>query len=179
MKRYGDLFDQIVTLDNLYLAETKARKNKQNREEVKEFLEHRDELILELRSKLISGTYITSQYTTFVIYEPKERVIHKLPYYPDRIVHHAIMNILEKIWVNQFLPNVYNCIKDRGIHKAVNDLKEDLQKYPEETKYCLKCDVRKFYPSINHAVLKRIIRIKLKDKRLLQLLDEIIDSADG
>ena len=73
-------------------------------------------------------------------------------------------NILEKIWVDQFIPNVYNCIKNRGIHKAASDLKKDLRKDKEGTKYCLKVDVHKFYPSIDHDILKKVIRIKIKEK---------------
>ena len=86
---------------------------------------------------LLTGTYVTSKYKTFKIYEPKERIIFSLPYYPDRIIHHTIMNILEPIWVNIFIDNTYSCIKGRGIHKLVKDLKGDLQKDRENTKYCL------------------------------------------
>lgn len=178
MKRINNLFDKIVSLDNLYIAEHKARKNKSNRKEVIQFDEHKDELLLQLQQLLIDNKYVTSKYDTFIIKEPKERVIFKLPYYPDRIVHHAIMNILEPIWVSLFIKNTYSCIKGRGIHAAVKDIKHDLKDI-EGTKYCLKLDIRKFYPSINHDNLKVIIRKKLKDKRLLDLLDSIIDSTDG
>ena len=123
--------------------------------------------------------YKTSSYTTFTIYEPKERLIFRLPYYPDRILHHAIMNILEPIWLSIFTKDTYSCIKNRGIHKLVNNLKKALKSDPEGTKYCLKLDIKKFYPSINHDILKQIIRYKIKDEELLQLLDEIIDSAEG
>lgn len=178
MKRYNNLFDKIVTLDNLELAEKKARKNKGNRKEIIEFLTHKDKLLLQLQEKLINEKYVTSEYSTFIIREPKERLIFKLPFYPDRIVHHAIMNVLEPIWVSIFINNTYSCIKGRGIHKAVKDIKKDL-KDEDGTKYCLKLDIKKFYPSINHNILKCIIRKKIKDKKLLNLLDEIIDSTDG
>lgn len=179
MKRYNHLFEKIVSMDNLILAEQKARKHKSHRKDVQLFLQNKDELLEKLQELLISGKYHTSQYDTFTIYEPKERLIYKLPYYPDRIVHHAIMNILEKIWVNQFIPNVYNCIKKRGIHKAAKDIRKALRKDPNNTKYCLKLDIRHFYPTIDHDILKQIIRRKIKDIKLLQLLDEIIDSTDG
>lgn len=126
----------------------------------------------------MKGTYRTSTYKTFTIYEPKERIIFKLPFYPDRIVHHAIMNILEPIWVSIFINNTYSCIKGRGIHKAVRDIQQDLKDI-DGTKYCLKLDIKKFYPSIDHDVLKSIIRKKIKDEKLLNLLDGIIDSTDG
>lgn len=85
---------------------------------------------------------------------------------------------MEPIWVNIFIKNTYSCIKERGIHKLVKDLKKALNT-KEETKYCLKLDIRKFYPSINHDILLRIIKRKIKDKKLLQLLSEIIYSAEG
>lgn len=178
MKRYNNLFDKIVTLDNLYLADKRARRQKQHRPEIINFDKNREKLLLDLQKKLIDGEYKTSEYYIFKIYEPKEREIFKLPYYPDRIVHHAIMNIMEPIWVSSFIKGTYSCIKNRGIHKALKDVKFAL-KDEANTKYCLKLDVRKFYPLIDHDILKQLIRRKVKDKKLLIILDEIIDSAQG
>lgn len=178
MKRYNNLFDKIVSLDNLYEADKKARRQKSHRPEVMLFDKNKDKLLLDLQRKLINGEYETSEYYVFKIYEPKEREIFKLPYYPDRIVHHAIMNIMEPIWVSAFIKGTYSCIRKRGIHKALRDVKFAL-KDEINTQYCLKLDIRKFYPSIDHDILKTIIRKKIKDKRLLSLLDEIIESAQG
>lgn len=178
MKRYNNLFDKIVSLDNLYLADKKARRNKSNRKDIKEFDQNKEESLKKLQQDLINGTYKTSEYNTFIIREPKERLIFRLPYYPDRIVHHAVMNIMEPIWVSIFIKDTYSCIKHRGIHEALHNVKEAL-KDVDNTTYCLKLDIRKFYPSIDHEVLKSIIRKKIKDWKLLQLLDEIIDSAEG
>jgi retron-type reverse transcriptase len=132
----------------------------------------------QLHAMLINETYKTSEYTTFPIYEPKERIIFRLPYFPDRILHHAIMNILEPIFVATFTADTYSCIKKRGIHAALHSLKRALNDR-ENTMYCLKLDIKKFYPSIDHQVLKDLLRKKFKDQDLLQLLDEIIDSAEG
>lgn len=178
MKRYNNLFEKIVSIDNLYLADKKARKNKSNRNDIKEFDKYKDNLLVRLQSTLINQTYTTSKYDTFIIREPKERLIFKLPYYPDRIVHHAIMNILEPIWRSVFITNTYSCIKKRGIHKALYDIQSAL-KDKQNTVYCLKLDVRKFYPSIDHEILKQIVRKKIKDNKLLALLDGIIDSVEG
>lgn len=178
MKRYNNLFDKIVSLDNLYEADKRARRQKSHRPEVMLFDKNKDKLLLDLQRKLINGEYETSEYYVFKIYEPKEREIFKLPYYPDRIVHHAIMNIMEPIWVSAFIKGTYSCIRKRGIHKALKDVKFAL-KDEINTQYCLKLDIRKFYPSIDHDILKTIIRKKIKDKRLLSLLDEIIESAQG
>lgn len=178
MKRYNNLFDKIVSLDNLYEADKRARRQKSHRPEVILFDKNKDKLLLDLQRKLTNGKYETSEYYVFKIYEPKEREIFKLPYYPDRIVHHAIMNIMEPIWVSAFVKGTYSCIRKRGIHKALKDVKFAL-KDEINTQYCLKLDIRKFYSSIDHDILKTIIRKKIKDKRLLSLLDEIIESAQG
>lgn len=83
------------------------------------------------------------------------------------------------IWVKTFIGHTYSCVKNRGIHKLARDIKKALRTDKLGTTYCLKIDVRKFYPSIDHEILKRVLRRKVKDKKLLTLLDEIIDSADG
>jgi RNA-directed DNA polymerase len=127
---------------------------------------------------LLNKTYKTSPYTTFKVFEPKEREVFRLPYFPDRITHHAIMNILEPIFVSVFTNDTYSCIKGKGIHAAVESVKKALQD-KSGTVYCLKLDIKKFYPNIDHDVLKQLLRRKIKDKDLLWLLDEIIDSAPG
>lgn len=179
MKRLNGLFDQIVSMENLQLADAKARKNKKKSIGVKIHDRYREANLVSLHEALVNGTFRTSKYHTFTIFEPKERLIFRLPYYPDRILHHAIMNVLEPIWVKLFVANTYSCIKNRGIHACARDVRYALKNDPEGTRYCLKLDIRKFYPSIDHSILKRIIRRKIKDNRLLNLLDEIIDSVEN
>lgn len=178
MKRVGNIFQQIANIDNINYADNKARKQKKNFGIIKHD-KNREKDNNELSDQFSNLTYKTSDYSIFKIYEPKEREIYRLPYYPDRIAHHAIMNIMEDIWVKTFINQSYSCIKGRGIHKLNKDLKETLNNDPEGTKYCLKLDITKFYPSINHDILKTIIRKKIKDKKLLRILDGIIDSAKG
>lgn len=177
MKRIGNLFDKVCTLDNLYLAHNKAKQGKGKRYGVILFEKDLDENLRQIQSELITGTYKTAEYQIFTIYDPKERIIYRLPF-RDRVVHHAIMNVLEQLWTSIFISNTYACIKGKGIHAALKHLKRDLQDI-ENTKYCLKIDIKKFYPSIDHDVLKVIIRRKIKDIKLLSLLDGIIDSAPG
>ena len=177
MKRYGHLFEKFISEENLDLAERRARKGKANRPEVQNFLRCREDNVRALRASILNGTYRTSPYHNFPIYEPKERIISRLPYYPDRIVHHALLNILEEIWVSQFTADTYSCIKGRGIHACAEAVKHALRTDPKGTKYCLKLDIKKFYPSLDHAVLKLIIRRKLKDERFMNVLDELIDSV--
>ena len=178
MKRINGLHDKICTKENIELADANARRGKYNWGifKHKDHQESDNEKLLEALKNL---TYTTSEYSTFKIFEPKERVISRLPYYPDRITHWAIMNIMEPIWTKSFINHTYSCIKGRGIHKLVKDLKKDLHKDIKGTIYCLKLDVRKFYPSIDHEVLKTLLRKKIKDIKLLSLLDEIVDSAPG
>lgn len=160
------------------LADKKARKRKSSQYGIRVHDRHREENINRLHNMLLNKTYQTSPYHIFKIYEPKEREVYRLPYYPDRITHHAIMNVLEPVFMSVFTADTYSCIKKRGIHGAANAVKKAL-KDQEGTKYCLKLDIKKFYPSIDHDVLKSLLRRKFKDQELLWLLDEIIDSASG
>lgn len=178
MKRISNLYDQIISVDNLRLADMKARRGKANTYGVQVHDKVREEHIQALHEALLTKTFRTSQYNVFTIYEPKERIIYRLPYYPDRIVHHAIMNVLEPIWVRTFTPNTFSCVKGRGIQGCADYVGKIIRKYEGRPLYCLKIDIRKFYPTIKHHVLMRIVRRKIKDKDLLWLLDEIICSTD-
>lgn len=179
MKRYGNLLPKISDIKNVEYADVRARQNKRSKYGINKHDENRQEENISLAKSLADSSYKTSPYTTFKIYEPKERIIFRLPYFPDRIAHHAIMNILEPIWKSVFISNTYSCIKGRGINKCRADVRKTLDRYPDKTIYCLKLDIKKCYPSLKHDVLKRIIRKKIKDKGLLVVLDEIIDSSDG
>lgn len=179
MKRYDCLFSEICSLENLRLADEKARKGKKKSRGVRLFDRDKDGNLERLRYLLLSGEYHTSKYFFFQVHDPKERTIARLPYYPDRIVHHAIMNVCGPIWEKIFTRDTYACVVGRGGHLCRARMKEDMRKDPEGTKYCLKLDIRHYYPSVNHEIMKGIIRKKIKDVRLLGLLDEIIDSAPG
>ncbi|MCO6499110.1 MAG: group II intron reverse transcriptase domain-containing protein [Vicingus serpentipes] len=178
MKRIGNIYNKIISIENLLLADKIAQKGKSEQYGVKLHNRNKETNIKELHYLLSSGQYRTSNYDVFTVYEPKERVVYRLPYYPDRIVHHAIMNILEPIFVSHFTADTYSCIKGRGIHHLLRKLKTDL-KDVGGTKYCLKLDIKKFYPNIDHDVLKHLLSRKFKDQNLLSLLYEIIDSAEG
>lgn len=178
MKRINNIYQQICSIENLRLADKKARKGKHHQYGVKIFDRNSETNLLLLNESLLNRTFKTSQYTTFTVYEPKERIVYRLPYFPDRIVHHAVMVHLEGIFVSTFTADTYSCIKGKGIHAASFGLRKAL-KNEAETTYCLKLDIKKFYPNIDHDILKQLLRRKIKDKDLLWLLDEIIDSATG
>lgn len=178
MKRYKHLFEKVISLDNLYLADRKARQGKEASYGVQLHDKDRDAHLLALHDALLTKTFHTSQYDIFTIFEPKERIIYRLPYFPDRIVHHAIMNVLEPIWSRIYTYNTYSCIKGRGIEGCARQVEKNIRHFRKsEHLYCLKIDIKKFYPSIRHDVMKRIVRRSIADKDLLWLLDEIIDSA--
>lgn len=177
MKRIDNLYDKIISLKNLRLADENARRGKTNTYGVKVHDKNREQNLLALHEALLTKTFKTSPYDVFTIYEPKERIIYRLPYYPDRIVHHAVMNVLEPIWVRLFTYNTYSCIKGRGIEGCARRVDKIIKSFEGKPLFCLKIDIKKCYPSMRHRVLKRLIRRKIKDKDLLCLLDEIIDSA--
>lgn len=178
MKRLGNLYNRICSIENLNLADTIARKGKSKQYDIQSHDYNREVNVQALHESLLNKTYCTSAYTTFKVYEPKERDVYRLPYFPDRITHHAIMNVLEPIFCSVFTADTYSCIKGRGIHAAARGVKQALQDISGTT-YCLKLDIKKFYPSIDHTILKTLLRRKFKDQDLLWLLDEIIDSANG
>ena len=178
MKRFDNVYDQIISIDNLVLADRIASRGKAKQYAVIYHRSNQQQNIIELHNILQSKQFKTSAYSVFKVYEPKEREVYRLPYFPDRIVHHAIMNLLEPMFVETFTADTYSCIKGKGIHAAVRNLKTAL-KDVSGTIYCLKLDIKKFYPSVDHTVLKTLIRKKIKDTDLLCLLDEIIDSAPG
>ena len=178
MKRIGYLFDKVCDMDNLRMAEANAGTGKGSRQEVAQFRANLEQNLADIRAQLVNRTYHTSKYTCFIKHEPKERVIYKLPY-RDRVVQWAIMQVLVDIWTPIFTRDTYACIKGRGVHSLLQRLRKELRNDPDGTKYCYKIDIRKFYPSITHSILKEVVRQRIKDPALLWLLDDIIDSADG
>src|SRR5690606_31749700 len=127
MKRINNLYEKICSLDNLRLADEIARKGKAKQYGVRMHDKNRDANLMSLHGMLMDKTFKTSPYTVFTIHEPKERLIHRLPYFPDRIVHHAVMNLLEPIFVSTFTADTYSCIKCRGIHAAKNAVAKALK----------------------------------------------------
>lgn len=179
MKRYGNLYEKIYASENLALAHQNARKGKTEYQEVQKVDVDQEKYLQNIQEMLISHSYRTSGYRTFKKFDKnKEREIFALPYYPDRIIQWAIVQVLEPIWMKTLITNTYSSLKGRGIHKALGDLHQGLQD-GHGSKYCLKFDIKKFYPSIDHEILKTIIRRKIKDCDVLVLLDGIIDSAAG
>ncbi len=171
MKRIGYLYDKIYDMDNLTLAHKKAKRGKAHQKEVQRFILNEQDNLINLHHILLNKEYVTSEYKIFTIFEGKERQIYQLPY-KDRVVQWAIINVIGNIFIKSFTKDTYSCIKNRGIHLALNNLNKVIKEYD----YCLKLDIKKFYPSISNDILKSLLRNKFKDEDLLNLLDEIIDS---
>lgn len=172
-KKIGNLYEQILSLDNLRLAFNKAAKGKRHQRRVKRIENNLDYYLTELQRMLREQTFTTSPYHTKIIYEPKLRVIYVLPFYPDRIVQHALMNILEPYFEKWFYDHSLACRKGRGIHMG----SRMTMGYVKTYKYCLKGDFSKFYPSMRHDIVKAMLAHKIKDKRVLWLFNNIIDSV--
>lgn len=175
MKRRGYLFSTLVSMDNLRLAHQNARKGKAHYRDVKMVDADQEKYLRMLQESIISKTFTTSPYRTKTIYEPKQRVIYKLPYFPDRIVHHAIMQVMQPIWDKKFIFDLYSAIPGKGLHAGSYRLREFLKDAPN-TKYCLKFDVTKFYPSIVPEKMFEIVQTTVKDPDVLWLLKDVIFS---
>ncbi len=177
MKRVGNLYDKIISLENLRKADKIARRGKSKQYGVIKHLESAEENLIWLHELLNHRKFETSKYSQFEIHHPKHRIIARLPYYPDRIIQHAIILQIGSILTKTFTSDTYSCVKSRGILKASMNLRKALQD-DEHNQYCLKLDVKKFYENIDHDILKGLLRKKFKDNNLLNLLDEIIDSNE-
>lgn len=170
MKRYGYLFEKITTFENLYAAARKAFHGKRANSTVARFYFNLENEIIQLREELLDKSYQPRPYGTFEIREPKVRQICS-SHFRDRVVHHAICNILDPIVDRQLIFDTYACRTGKGNHAAIKRVRYFVTK----ANYFLKCDIRKYFPSIDHAILKQQLRNIIKDQRLLALLGTIID----
>ena len=182
MKRYGNLFQKIYDYDNLKLAHQKAREDKSFYKEVKMVDANEDYYLIQIQNMLMWKTYtvVPSDYKMFKkLDKGKVREIFKLDYFPHRIIQHALMNVIEDILTKSFIGNTFSSIPERGIHLTLKRMSNDIESDITGTKYCLKLDVEKFYPSVNQGICKQMFRRKFKDADLLWLIDAIIDSMEG
>lgn len=178
MRKHGNLFEKIIDTGNIHKAYKAAKKGKTWQDTIKKFDRNTENNLLKIQESLINKTFTTSKYTLKIIHEPKERTIYRLPFNPDRIVQHALMNVLEPIWEGLFIHDSYACRKGKGIHKASQKTMQFIREVGANG-YCLKMDISKFYPSMNHDILYRIIQRKIKCKDTLALIEDIIYSMDG
>jgi len=179
MKRHGNLWEKIIDLENIKLAHRFARKGKLFYTEVKMVDADIDKYCLEIQQMLVNKTFTTSKYEVSQRHDGrKQREIHKLPYFPDRIIQHALLNIVGPIFVNSFIRDSFQSIRGRGTHDAMKRVKA-LVRSKDCPAYALKIDVKKYYPSVNNDLLKAAVRRKIKCNDTLWLIDDIIDSTQG
>ena len=175
MKRYGNLYKKIIDLDNIREAHKQARKGKRHYREVKMVDSDPDYYLGQIHEMLVNQTYEVGKYEVKHITDRgKEREIHKLPYYPDRIIQWAILLQTAEIFQKSMVDCTCSSIKGRGGRKSSNLVAKYLKN--DNAVYCLKFDIKKYYPNVDHKILKTLLRRKFKDKNLLRLFDLIIDS---
>ena len=173
MKRVGNLWSNIIDFDNLLFAARKAQKGKRFQENVLRFNYDLEAELFDIQDELMEKTYQPGEYKTFEIYEPKKRMISAAPY-RDRVAHNALCNVIEPIFEKSFIYDSYANRKEKGTHKAL----DRFVKYFRSSQYVLKCDIVKYFPSIDHEILKNLLRRKIKCKDTLWLINLIIDNSN-
>ncbi|MDP8220123.1 MAG: reverse transcriptase/maturase family protein [Candidatus Stygibacter frigidus] len=172
MKRVKNLYDNLCCWENIYLAARKARKRKRSKSDVQSFEYDLEENLMHIQFELEQESYHPGKYRRFRVTEPKERDICAAPY-KDRVVHHALINVIEPIWGKEFYYHSYACRVGKGMHKAITVC----HKYVRRNKYVLKCDISKYFASIDYEILKSILSRKIGDEKLLKLIYLVIDES--
>lgn len=173
MKRLGNLFEKIIEFENLLKASKQAQLGKRFRDSVLEFNDNLEGNLLKLQKELKNQTYQPGEYHSFRIYDPKPRLISAAPY-RDRVVHHALCNIIIPTIEKRFIDDSYANRKGYGTHRA---LKRFIG-FARSSRYVLQCDLKKYFPSIDHQILKQQIRRYLKCQETLWLIEAIIDNSN-
>ncbi len=173
MKTAKNLFPQIDAFENLYLAAQKAAKGKREQPNVMTFFMKLEDNLWQLQDELANGSYLPGNYRTFQIYDPKPRMISAAPF-RDRVVHHALMNIAQPILERGFIFDTYANRTGKGTHKAIRRYQHFLRQY----KFVLKCDIQKYFPTIDHEILKQLFRRCIFDKKTLWLMDTVVDNSN-
>jgi len=182
MKRVGYLYDRICDIDNIKSAILKASLGKRNRKNVKIVVTNLNHYANKIQVLLINQKYTPSPYSVKKIYDgtsKKERVIYKPRFYPDQIIHWALMLVLEPVMMRGMYQHNCGSVPGRGSSYGQKILRRALDNDYKGAKYCLKLDISKFYPSIDQQLLKNMFRRILKDHKTLKLIDSIIDSSES
>jgi retron-type reverse transcriptase len=173
MKRHGNLWKEIVSFENLLLSARRAERGKKLRPNVLAFNHELEPNLWTLQEQLTDRSYQPGKYCTFKITEPKHRLISAAPY-RDRVVHHALCNIINPIFERTFITDSYANRVGYGSHRALRRF----TKFARSNQYILQCDIKKYFPTIDLEILKQLIRRKIKCHDTLWLIDRIIDSSN-
>ncbi len=171
-KTYKGLYPQVYSFENLYASWRAARLGKRNRVAVSSFEYDLEENLLTLERELREQTYQPGRYTNFYIYDPKQRLVSAAPF-RDRVVHHALCNVLEPIWEARFIATNYACRVGKGTHKALDQAHRWVKQY----QYAFHGDVVKYFPSIDLEILRRLLAKKIADKQVMSLMECILQSG--
>lgn len=174
MKTYKNLYVGIASFDNIYEAWRKARRGKRYKTAAAAFEQNLDTELVALYQALADETWQPGGYRSFTIHEPKRRKISAAPF-QDRVVHHALVNVLEPIYERKFIYDSYANRRGKGTHKALDRCTYYMRRY----KYVLPCDVQQFFPAIDHQILKVILARTIACQPTLRLCEKIIDSGKG
>ncbi|ABR48703.1 RNA-directed DNA polymerase (Reverse transcriptase) [Alkaliphilus metalliredigens QYMF] len=179
MKRYGYLYEQIYDFENLYFAYLEARKDKRFRDEILKFSANLEENLIQIQNELIWKAYKVGRYREFYVHEPKKRLIMALPF-KDRVVQWAIYRVLNPLFEKTYTEHSYACRIGRGTHQAAKKLQYWLRQIDRKPQkyYYLKMDISKYFYRVDHSIALKILRKKIKDKDVLWLMEEIIQSED-
>ena len=173
MKRHKNLWATIIDFQNLLDASKQAQKSKRYQDNVLAFNNHREQNLLKLRRELITKSYRPGGYRTFRIFDPKPRLISAAPY-RDRVIHHALCNAIASLLDKSLIDTTYANRTGYGTHRA---LKQFIT-FTRSSRYILQCDISKYFPSIDHQILKSQLHKKIKCKDTLWLIDLIIDHSN-
>ncbi len=168
------MYEKICSWDNLLRAYRRAAKGKRGQPNVAAFEYRLEDNLLEVQAELHAQIYQPGEYHSFYIHEPKRRLISAAPF-RDRVVHHALCNLIEPVFERGFSASSYANRRGKGTHRALNLAQTLARRYP----FVLQCDVRQFFPSIDHAVLRAALARKITDERVLWLCGRILDSGRG
>jgi retron-type reverse transcriptase len=170
----GDLYEQVCTWENLYLAWRKAARGKRGREPAARFEYRLEDNLLRLQWELRDKIYRPGPYDSFYVHDPKRRLISAAPF-PDRVVHHALCNVIEPLFERRFIFDSYANRVGKGTHRALDRCQEFARRY----RYVLPCDVRQFFPSIDHVILRETLGRVIDDPDVMWLVDVILKSGVG
>lgn len=177
MKTLNNIWDEITSTSNIENAYKRAKKGKSHYSQVKEIENNHKAFLGDLRSSLINNTYQTSTYqVSRIICGGKERILHKLPFYPDRIAHHAFMNVVSPFWYRTLIRDTYQSIPGRGTSDGFRRVRKAVQS--GEFKYALKIDVVKYYPSLTHDITLNPDLYRIRDSKAYSFLENLILSLD-
>lgn len=168
------MFSALTRWDNLLLAYQRAARRKRGRGNVAAFEYRLEDNLQQLQQELRDQSYRPGGYQSFFIHEPKRRLISAAPF-RDRVVHHALCNIIEPVFERSFIHDSYANRCGKGTHRARDRVQHFARRFP----YVLQCDVRQFFPAIDHAILRGLLAAKISDPGVLWLIDQILQSGQG